>query len=118
MARRKSFIQTDDYQWLRECGDHYEIYQVEYVGYLEEKRWFAGGGTLYLNDFEPDEIEFEVQSFGYDGVADVKRIYGEHWERIVAECVFECNWADYDLESFDTLEEALEFVNKLMEREG
>lgn len=108
------FIQTDDYQWLRKVDGIYEIYQAEHVGYVDEKRWFAGGGYLNLADFGPDDIDFEVRQFGYDGIDDVKRIYGDHWERIVAECVFECQWADYDLESYDTLEEALAFVNELM----
>lgn len=109
------FIQTDDYQWQRKSGDTYEMYQMaEIVITDSESRYFAGGGTFELADYA-DDIDHCIHSFGYDDVDDVKRIYGDHWERIVAECVFECNWADFDIESFHTEEEALAFVSKCMQ---
>lgn len=111
------WIQTDDYQWLRKDGDYYELYQImKCPEYVEREFWYAGGGHLLLSDYESDILD-NIQQFGYNDIDDVKRIYGDHWERIVAECVFECNWADYDIESFDTLDEALDFVNKLMNQE-
>jgi len=109
------FIQTDDYQWQRKVGDVYEMYQImKAPEWVERELWYAGGGEFELSDYEDDILD-NVQQFGYDDLADVKRIYGDHWERIVAECVFECNWADFEVESFDTLEEAQAYVNKLME---
>ena len=109
------FIRTDDYQWLRGGNGTYEMYQI--VDMLTMKHpYFAGGGRFSLSDYE-DDIDHCLKTFGYEGVDDVKRIYGNDWEQIVAECVFECNWADFDLESFDTEEEALAYVNKLMKED-
>lgn len=109
------WIQTDDYQWLRKVGDTYEMYQIiKAPEYVEREFWYAGGGTFELAHYE-DDIDFCIRDFGYASIAEVERIYGDHWERIVAECVFECNWADFDLEDFDTLEKAQAYVNKLME---
>lgn len=108
------WIQTDDFQWQRKVGDTYEMYQtMKAPDYVEHPFWYAGGGTFRLSDYE-DDIDFDIKQFGYEDVAEIERIYGDHWERIVAECVFECNWADFDLESFDTEEEAIEYVNNLM----
>ena len=114
------FIQTDDYQWLRTVDtfyvdDTYEMYQIQKAPeYVEREFWYAGGGEFSLADYK-DDIDYDINVFGYESVAEIKRIYGDHWERIVAECVFECNWADFDLECFDTLDEAQAYVNKLME---
>ena len=114
------WIQTDDYQWQRTIDnyfvdDTYEMYQIEKAPeYVEHEFWLAGGGEFSLSDYK-DDIDFDVRQFGYDGVDDVKRIYGDDWERIVAECVFECQWADFKLETFDTLEEAVAWVNGFME---
>lgn len=114
------WIQTDDYQWQRTVDDYYvddtyEMYQIQKAPeYAEREFWFAGGGEFKLEWYD-DDIDYDINDFGYESVAEIKRIYGDHWERIVAECVFECNWADFDIESFDTLEEAQAYVNKLME---
>lgn len=114
------WIQTDDFQWQRMIDNHYvddtyEMYQImKAPEWVERELWYAGGGEFKLSDYEDDILD-NVQQFGYDDVADVKRIYGDHWERIVAECVFECNWADWDLRSFGTLKEAQAYINKLME---
>lgn len=114
------WIQTDDYQWQRTVDnyyvdDTYEMYQiVKAPEYVEREFWFAGGGEFRLSEYKDDIID-NIRQYGYVDVADVKSIYGNRWEDIVAECVFECNWADFDLESFDTLEEAQAYVNKLKE---
>lgn len=100
------WIQTDDYQWQRKVDDHYDMMQIEYIGYLDDYRYFAGGGSFLLSDYGQEEIDFDIKQFGYTDIDDVKRIYGDHWERIVAECVFECNWADFPLETFRTMEDA------------
>jgi len=110
------FIQTDDYQWQRKSGDTYEMYQMveHYLG-NDKSVYFAGGGTFKLADYADDDIDYCIDTYGYDGIDDVKRIYGDDWEGIVAECVFECNWADFPVESFDTEKEALAFVSKCMQ---
>lgn len=82
---------------------------------VEREFWFAGGGTFALSDYDRRDHEWALHSFGYDGMADVERIYGGRAESILAECLFECNWADFPLESFDTEAEAVAFVDSCME---
>ena len=107
------WIQTDSCQWQRKIGDTYEMYQVVWQDVVKYP-YFAGGGTFKLADYDEDDIDWDVREYGYDGVEGVKKECGEDWEGIVAECVFECQFADFDLESFDTADEAIRFVNDLM----
>lgn len=96
----------DTHQWQRKVGDTYEMYQVQPpLPYADNKYWFAGGGTFKLTDYSEDDIEWTLKTFGYEP--------GEASEAVTAECLFECNFADFDIESFDTEAEAIEYVNKL-----
>lgn len=114
------WIQTDDFQWQRMIDNHYvddtyEMYQMVEIFLTDtESCYFAGGGTFELVDYK-DDIDYCITTYGYDDIDDVKRIYGDDWEGIVAECVFECNFADFPVESFDTEKEALAFVSKCMQ---
>lgn len=109
----RDFIRTDDWQWQRKDGDTYEMYQI--VCYTEVPHpYFVGGGHFTLSDFDAEDVEYALNTYGYVDMDDLTRQYGEDAERVLAECLFECNWADWDLESFKTLDEAREYVNKLM----
>lgn len=109
------WVQTDDYQWLREIDDDYEMYQImKAPEYVEREFWFAGGGRFSLSDYDSEDHEWALHSFGYEDMAEVERIYGDHAERVLAECLFECNWADFDIYSFGTLADAEAYCNKMM----
>lgn len=108
------WIKTDKHQWLRETGDGYEMCQIVSFGYLEQCPFFISSGTFSIKDFDKEDIAHAMKSFGYESMDELNRIYGDHAERILAECLFECNMADFDVESFDTLDEALDYANKLM----
>ena len=108
------FIQTDDYQWLREIDGGYEMYQVLPVADLETCPYFAGGGTFSISDYDDEDAAHALRVFGYESMDEVERIYGDHAERTLAECLFECNFADWDLVSFGTFDAALDYINKLM----
>ena len=107
------FIQTDDYQWQRKVGDVYEMYQIVDMA-VDKCPYFAGGGTFEISDFDQDDIDHALRIYGYMTMENLNEEYGDASESILAEILFECNWADWDLESFDTEEEALEFVYKKM----
>ena len=101
----------DAFQWQRKASrwsTDYEMYQVApYPYYVEHGGWCAGGGTFSISDFNNEEIDFTLGLYGYkrDGISN----------DLLAECLFECNWADFPLESFDTEAEAVAFVDRCME---
>lgn len=96
----------DEHQWQRRIDDgRYEMVGVTWIGYLEEAQYSAAHGVFDLNDYTNDfEYIFETYCDEED-MSDDR----------LAECVFECNICDFDLESFDTEEEAVGWINKFME---
>lgn len=110
------FIQTDDYQWLRKEDGRYEMYQIVDMD-VDECPYFAGGGYFELSNFDDGDIKHALRVYGYYTMENLVGIYGEDAEQVLAECLFECNWADWDLESFGTLAEAEAYVKKLMGEE-
>lgn len=45
--------------------------------------------TIDLEDFHEDDIRQSLHSFGYDSVEDVQNQYGDAFNQIIAECLFE-----------------------------
>lgn len=112
----------DTFQWQRKVaaawapeGYAYEMYEVQYIDFVEEARYFAGGGLFAISDYGADDVKHALDSFGYHTMENLKSEYGRNSERILAECLFECNWADFPIESFDTEAEAVAFVDRCME---
>lgn len=102
----------DSFQWQRKAGrfsTEYEMYQVlPMPSYVEGGGWTAGGGTFRIEDYNNDEISYVLGLYGYrrNGIRN----------DLLAEILFECNWADFDLMEFDTEAEAVAYVNELMGR--
>lgn len=96
----------DEHQWQRRLDNgRYEMVGVTWIGYLEEVQYSAAHGVFNLNDYTNDfEYIFETYSDEEDMTDDR-----------LAECVFECNICDFDLESFDTEAEAVAWIDKFME---
>jgi hypothetical protein len=44
--------------------------------------------TINLNHYTTEEIENHISAY-YDSIEQVKEIYDDHWEWILAECIFE-----------------------------
>ena len=99
----------DEHQWQRRLDDgSYEMVGVTWIGYLEEVQYSAAHGIFKLDDYA-DDLEYILESYGEEGVLD------DYLDDYIAECVFECNICDFDLESFDTEEEAVAWINKFVE---
>lgn len=92
----------DEHQWQRRLDDgRYEMVSVAYIGYLEECRYSAAHGTFDLDDYS-DDFDHIFETYGEEDMTDSR----------LAECVFECNVCDFDLEAFDTEDEAVAWVSK------
>lgn len=97
------------HKWMRDNGDGtYTMWMVAYQPNMAES-WFCGGGTFSLGDYPDDEREHAMRCHGLDYTDERPSDYE------VAQCVFECNWADFDLESFFTEAEAVAWVTGQME---
>lgn len=71
----------DNNQWGKKIKDgHYQ--------FMEERNgeWFDL--DIVLKHYEPEEVENYVSAY-YKSVEEVKEIYGDDAEWIIAECVFE-----------------------------
>ena len=104
------WVQTDDYQWQRKngrYGSEYEMYEA--VFHPEPRKWFVGGGTFSIYDWPLEYREFAASIRG-------TRLDGMRTD-VLAEWLFEDNFADWDLECFDTEDEAVAYLDKLM-KEG
>jgi hypothetical protein len=57
-----------------------------------EEDWNRPGSweqkTITVADYTPEEIQSHISGY-YKDVNEVKEIYGDFWEWIVAECIFE-----------------------------
>ena len=101
--RTDALTDYEVYQWQRRNGDLFEMYQI--VPYPEEwgrEGYFYGGGTFRIGDFDRDEVEYALASYGLDGKD----------EEEVAEALFQNCFADWDIEVADTYEEAQAWVNE------
>ena len=100
----------DDYQWMRKSVElvngetMYEMHQVIGENYITELPWFAGGGCFFIGDYDKADLFNAMQTFGYEP-QDMD-------DDLLAECLFECQWADFGLEMFATEQEAREYVDK------
>lgn len=88
------------YVWMRRNGDGFEAYKIDYW-HGNKFPWFAGGGTFSLDDYDK-------QSHGLN-----PELPYDDWR--IAECLFDRQWANFDLESFETMDEAVKFVRSLMD---
>lgn len=107
------FVRTDDMQWQRNLGNgEYEMYQIVWIG-DDPYNYFAGGGTFNMSDFEED-IPCILETYGYGDMKNFVKIYGDCSNEVLAECVFETAWCDFDIHSFATEDEAMAYIDELM----
>ena len=92
------------YQWQRRNGDLFEMYQVvPYPDYTEYKGYYVGGGLFHISDW--DEAEADWARKNHMLATDCP-------DEALAKALFENCFADWDLESADTYEEAQAWVNE------
>lgn len=103
----------DSYQWRRRTGDGtYEMYQISpQMPYFSDGEWFtggyfAGGGSFAITDYGIEDRRWAAGIYGY-------RLDGMRLD-ILAECLFECNLADFDIRCFPSREEAMAYVDEMM----
>lgn len=110
------WILTDDasYQWQRKDGDEYEMCDTVCVEYVEGYRWFAGHGTFRIADYDQSEIDHALRTFGYMTMGNLKAIYGDRSDDILAECLFENCMADFWCEQFETEAEAHAWIDSFV----
>ena len=91
--------------WARhvECTV-YEMWMVEFVP-TDGPSWFAGGGTFDVSVYDADSVEWSRRVFREITITD----------EMVAIQLFKDNWADFPLESFDSEQEAINWIKEQME---
>ena len=114
-GRSNEFVQTDDMQWQRSLGNgEYEMYQIVWIGNDPGvDKYFVGGGTFDISDYK-DEVPYILETYGYGSMENFVKTYGDRSDDVLAECMFETAWCDFDLYSFATEDEAMAYVNELM----
>ncbi len=65
---------------------HYVFKEFDNKGEYYEDKWIEL--DILLSHYDEDKINNHISSY-YDSVDQIKEIYGDHWEWIVAECIFE-----------------------------
>lgn len=107
------WIKTDDYQYVKKIDDGiYKIAEVIGVNWIEEEKpWGISYTTIDLEDWSKDEIIDHINGYGYENIEKVKKLYGDDYEQIIAECIAECNHDSIGL-SFTSEDEALEHIEK------
>ena len=82
------FFKTDDLQWCRKISDH-EFEFIEVRNQLNPDEYDVVRGTVDVNEALNDEQIGDPTTGYYDSIDKVKEDYGDDWEQIVAECIFE-----------------------------
>ena len=101
------WVHTDDAQWIKMvntcAGDCVE------VRLFTNDTYCVVSGRIDLYDYEDEDIQSCLETYGYKGVDDVKSQYPTKWTQIVVECMFEMtDTADLNYVSeFATIEEAI-----------
>lgn len=97
--------------WFKSHGDGtYTAYMVEYQPRCEVQPWYAGGGTFSLGQFDDADVEWCISR--RFPVEDRREI----GEDMLARALFMDHWEIFNLESFDTEEEAAEWLRKEMRK--
>jgi hypothetical protein len=101
---------SDNITWTCTDPDNHQYGRKVKDGVYEFKEWIGGGkldesieetikqefdnpgcweqDTISLSDYTEEQIESHVTSY-YDSLTHLKEIYGDSWEWITAECIFE-----------------------------
>ena len=98
MKQERDWILTDDSscQHVRKIDDHtYELIQMGLIN-PDKDLYAVYSDTVYLDDYQEEEIAKILEPFGYSSIWDMYMNYAEKTGQIVAECVFEsrCGFAD------------------------
>lgn len=109
------WIKTDDYQWQRKDGGTYEMYEAVFHPGVD--KWFVGGGKFRMDEFTDGDVAYVLDTYGYDTMENLEEEFGDCSEMVLAECLFETSFADWDLECFDTEAEAVAYLDELMKEE-
>lgn len=75
----------NDYSF--ENPEHYEDKQ-EFIDTVFDNPVFWEEDTIVLANFNEHEIREHISTY-YDSLEQLQEIYGDEWEWIVAECIFE-----------------------------
>ena len=108
-------------QYMRRDGDWFEMIQI--VSPLDKEVFFVVRDTLLLSDCMEDGIEndYVLSSYGYS-LDGLRRNYAEEdVENLIMECYLEqivMRGADCIVNKADSFEEAEQFVEELVEKEG
>ena len=86
------WIQTDSdcYQYCKKLNDNcYWYIELREVGDFENPFYWVYATQMDLEFYTDDEIADYITGY-YDDVEQIREIYGDEANQIIAECIFEC----------------------------
>lgn len=107
------WILTDDdcCQYVKQLDKTvFKLIEVSVLGYNDESAVYVE--TIDLDDFDDDSIQEVVKGYGYRDIQEVKEIYGDSANQIIAECLFESRvvWLPHKMQG--TQAECEDFVHQ------
>lgn len=109
------WIRTDDNQAVKKITERrFEVVEAIMIAPLDAKkidRYGISQQIVDLDDYSEKEIYDYISSFGYKSVDEMKDIYGEAANQVVAECIAESNPQEMG-ETFRTETKAIKYIEK------
>jgi len=97
------YIKTDDMQFVHKQNETdyivLDIVETPDDTYLCKRVWV--GLEWYTNE----DLEAEISGYGYTSLDNVRELYGDSANQIIAECIAENTQFDEDTEHLKTIEE-------------
>ena len=111
----KTWICTDSCQAVKQNTENsFEVVEVVLVAPKTAKKvnhYGISQVSVNLDEFSEEGISHCLNSFGYESVEEVKKLYGESANQIIAECIAEMHPEILDI-TFETEEQALKYIEE------
>lgn len=119
MRERNGWILTDIdcYQYCKKLNDTcYWYIELREVGDFESPFYWVYATQIDLEYYTDDEVLDYITGY-YDDVEQIREIYGEDANQIIAECIFECiSAAEHTFVKEMKFEaDAIDFIHKFIE---
>ena len=106
------WILTDDdcCQYVKQLDKTvFKLIEVSVLGYNDESAVYVE--TIDIDDFDEDSIQEVIKCY-YENIQEVKKIYGDSANQIIAECLFESDvvWLPHKMQG--TQAECEDFVHQ------
>ena len=119
MKEINGWILTDPdcYQYGKKLGDRSWWYiELREVGDFDSPFYWVYATQIDLEYYTDDEVSDYITGY-YDDVEQIREIYGENANQIIAECIFECiSAAEHTFVKEMKFEaDAIDFIHKFIE---